>query len=134
VQLELLGTPATPRAGTESNAAPFVFHPRIKTAAGGPDVSISAAVAGVRTVTVGIAPPVGKDQRAVLLLNEPVAANPRAFSAVAQPRANDADPVVFDVRGLATGTVLLVRVQVDGAESVLDVAGGAFAGPQVTVP
>jgi hypothetical protein len=38
------------------------------------------------------------------------------------------------VRGLITGTVLLVRVQVDGAESPLDVEAGAYAGPKVTVP
>ena len=50
-------------------------------------------------------------------------------------RPNDADPVVFQVRGLAAGTVLLVRVQVDGAESPLTVAAdGTYDGPKVTVP
>lgn len=131
VQLRLLGSPVAPHAGTESNVAPFVLRPRITL---GPN-PISAATDGVSTVTVGIDPQAGAEQRSVLLLNEPVALNPRAFSAVAERRATDADPVVFKVRGLATGTVLLVRVQVDGAESLLQAgADGVYDSPQVTVP
>ncbi len=134
VQLQLLGTPPTLHAGTESNVAPFVLRPRIKKVGPEPDVTISAAVDGVRTVTVGIEPRVGAEQRVVLLLNELVAANPRAHSAVAERRANDTDPVVFKLRGLNPGTAFLVRVQVDGAESLLDVVAGAYDGPKVTVP
>jgi hypothetical protein len=135
VQPQLLGTPPTPHAGSESNVAPFVLRPRIETVGPGPDVTFAAAVDGVRAVTVGIEPPVGAEQRVVLLLNEPGAANPRAFSALADRRLNDADPVVFQVRSLVTGTVLLARVQVDGAESPLHVAAdGSYDGPQVTVP
>jgi len=135
VQPRLLGTPPTPHAGTESNVAPFVLRPRIGTVGGNPDVTIPAAVDGVRAVTVGIEPRVGAEQRVVLLLNEPVALNPRSFSALAERRVNDTDPVVFKVRGLAAGTALLVRVQVDGAESPLHAAAdGTFDGPRVTVP
>jgi hypothetical protein len=135
VQPQLLGTPPIPHAGSESNVAPFVLRPRIKTAGTGPDVTFAAAVQGVRAVTVGIEPPVAAGQRVVLLLNEPGAAIPRAFSAVADPRLTDAAPVVFQVGGLAAGTLLLVRVQVDGAESPLHVAAdGSYDGPQVTVP
>jgi hypothetical protein len=135
VQPQLLGAPPTPHAGAESNVVPFVLRPRIKTAGPGPDVTFAAAVDGVRAVTVGIEPPVVAGQRVVLLLNEPVTVNPRAFSALAERRLNDADPVVFQVRGLAAGTVLLVRVQVDGAESPLHAAAdGSYDGPQVTVP
>ena len=76
VQLQLLGTPPALHAGIESNVAPFVLRPRITTAGPDPDVTVSAAVDGVRTVTVGIEPPVGAEQRAVLLLNEPAAADP----------------------------------------------------------
>ncbi len=133
--LEVPPTPPTLHAGTESNVAPFVLRPRIKTVGSNPDVTIPAAVDGIRAVTVGIEPQVGAEQRAVLLLNEPVPLNPRAFSVLAERRENDADPVVFKVRGLAAGKVFLVRVQVDGAESPLHAAAdGAFDGPQVTVP
>jgi len=135
VQPRLLGTPPTPHAGTESNVTPFVLRPRIGTVGGNPDVTIPAAVDGVRAVTVGIEPRAGAEQRVVLLLNEPVALNPRSFSALAERRVNDTDPVVFKVRGLAAGTALLVRVQVDGAESPLHAAAdGTFDGPRVTVP
>jgi hypothetical protein len=138
VQLQLLGVPPTLptlHAGSESNVAPFVLRPRIKTVGPNPDVTLAAAVDGMRAVTVGIEPPVGAEQRVVLLLNEPGAANPRAFSALAERRSSDTDPVFFQVRGLAAGTALLVRVQVDGAESPLHVAAdGSYDGPQVTVP
>jgi hypothetical protein len=132
VQLQLLGSPLALHAGTESNVAPFVLRPRITSST----VSMEASPPDqFRTVTVGITPPVGAQQRVVLLLNEPAALNPRAFSAVAEKRENDPDTVVtFKVRGLAGGTDLLVRVQVDGAESLLTVAAdGTYDGPKVTV-
>jgi hypothetical protein len=141
VHFRSLGTPAVPHAGAESNAAPFVLRPRVKQVqpnpqvGPNPDVTISApATDGTRTVTVGIEPQVGQEQRVLLLLNEPATPNPKAFSAVAERRTSDADPVVFRVRGLVSGTTLLVRVQVDGAESLLGIVAGAYASPQVTVP
>jgi hypothetical protein len=132
VQPQLLGTPATLHAGSESNVAPFVLRPRITSST----VSMETSPPDkFRTITVGIAPPVGAQQRVVLFLNEPAALNPRAFSAVAEKRENDPDTVVtFKVPGLAGGTDLLVRVQVDGAESLLTVAAdGSYDGPKVTV-
>jgi hypothetical protein len=132
VQPQLLGTPATLHAGSESNVAPFVLRPRITSST----VSMETSPPDkFRTVTVGITPPVGVQQRVVLFLNEPAALSPRAFSAVAEKRENDPDTVVtFKVRGLAGGTDLLVRVQVDGAESLLTVAAdGTYDGPKVTV-
>jgi hypothetical protein len=132
VQPQLLGTPATLHAGSESNVVPFVLRPRITSST----VSMETSPPDkFRTVTVGITPRVGAEQRVVLLLNEPVAVNPpRAFSALAEPRTGDADAVLFKVRGLISGTVLLIRVQVDGAESLLTVAAdGTYDGPKVTV-
>ena len=136
-----MGTPPTLHAGTESNVAPFVLRPKIKKVPDpvtGPnhDVTISAATGGIRTVTVGIEPVVKKAQRVVLLLNllgDPVPlTDPRAFSAVAQPRDDDTDPVRFKLGGLPSDVPLLVRVQVDGAESPLEVAAdGTYAGPKV---
>lgn len=133
-----LGTPPALHAGTESNVAPFVLRPALKKPGPDYDVTISAPdLDGVRTVTVGIEPEVKKDRRIVLLLNllgDPVPpTDPRAFSAVAQPRDDDTDPVEFKLRGLKTGQELLVRVQVDGAESLLEMEDGAYAAPKVTV-
>lgn len=131
----LMGTPAKPHAGVESNVAPFVLHPRIKKRPDTtPDVSISAPTSGVRTVTVGIEPTVGKSQRVVLLLNEPVENAPKAFSAVNERRDADLDAIEFKLAGLEADKEFLVRVQVDGAESPLEVVGGAYAAPKVKVP
>jgi len=135
----LMGTPATPHRGFESNAAPFVLRPRLKTHTVGDtevaDGSVSAPDGdGFRTVAPVVEPQVAAGQRAVLLLNETSGATPRAFSAVAERRAGDADPLEFRIRDLGPGTYL-ARVQVDGAESpLLPKVDGGFAGPVVNVP
>jgi hypothetical protein len=138
VQRRLMGTPPKPHAGAESNVAPFVLRPQITKTGANPDVTFGAPDPhGVRLVTVGIAPQVGAAQRVVLLFNllgEPAAGAPRAFSAVAERRALDTDPVQFKLGDLPAATPLLVRVQVDGAESPLEVGNdGAYKGPQVTI-
>ncbi|MFL6293522.1 MAG: DUF4255 domain-containing protein, partial [Thermoanaerobaculia bacterium] len=133
VHLRWLGTPPKLHTGTESNAAPFVLHPRVK------KTEISAAdpdptKKGIRTAKVELEPAVGKAQRVVLFLNELAATAPRAFSAVALRRENDTDPVEFHLFGVDPGMEFLVRVQVDGAESPLELKDGAYAGPKVTAP
>ncbi|MGQ9482686.1 MAG: DUF4255 domain-containing protein, partial [Chloroflexus sp.] len=94
------------------------------------------------TFTITLTPPVGKQQRVVLLLDEtppPVNRSPLsfAFALPARPAAlppNDTDDVLtFTTAGVPAGTYL-VRVQVDGAESQLAMSGGVFSGPTVTVP
>jgi hypothetical protein len=70
----------------------------------------------------------------VLLLNEADGKEPKAFSAVAEHRANDTDPVIFKLRGLVTNREFLVRVQVDGVESPLDLVDGVYGAPKVKVP
>jgi len=101
------------------------------------------------TITIGITPGFGSTQRAILLLNEVSATSgqplnhiPLAYSFRAVPRQQTwqavqlarqpgepggssveemaADHIVFAVTGLQPGTYL-VRVQVDGAESMLNV-------------
>jgi Pvc16 N-terminal domain len=132
VHLLWMGTPPALHSGTESNGAPFVLRPKIDSVATSPPTD------SVYTVTVGIDPEVKKEQRIVLLLNllgDPVPPTaPRAFSAASEPRDDDTDPVEFKLRGLPAGKELLVRVQVDGAESLLEKVDGAYANPRVTVP
>lgn len=138
--------------GVESNIAPFVLHPLI--------TQPVTATAGVVTVT--LKPVVSRPQRVVLLLNEfsatprqPGAPPARAYSFVAKPldqtwkdttgqvvpndvpgKFSDEDTtgtIKFSITGVAPGPYL-VRVQVDGAESVLDVdPSHRFSGPQVTI-
>ena len=127
--------------GVESNVAAFVLRPALTA-----DPTFDA---GKATVTLRLKPIVGRPQRAVLLLNEfsptprqPGAPPARAHSFIARPLdqtwkdssgqvvPNDdpgtfsdqdsTDTITFSIPGVAAGAYL-VRVQVDGAESVLEV-------------
>ncbi len=136
VHLLDLGTPPAPHRGFESNVAPFVLRPTLS----------SATVTGVTgtgtaprsaTVTVDADPAIGIDQRVVLLLD--AVAGAEAYSFPAPSRRLPADPVEVKVEGVSAGDYL-VRIQVDGAESLLDVETapgpdqGKFIGPTLTIP
>lgn len=125
------------RAGAESNAAPLVIRPVVT----GAVTATPGGTPGIVDVTVPLDPPIGKRQRVVLTLNEhhPSADRAgRAYTFVA-PTPDPAGPaamgtVTVPVRGVVAGTYV-IRVQVDGAESVLGVGGdGRYDAPQVTIP
>lgn len=145
----MMGTPPAEHRGTESNLAPFVLHPVIRRNTDGtPAITFAnaATTAGTRAadVRVLVDPPVGKTQRAQLLMNEanaPAGRAPRAYTFDAAPRNAAADPptansLMFRMRGVLPGAYL-VRVQVDGADSPLEVAAPpaepAYIGPKVTI-
>lgn len=136
IQPFLMGTPPVAHEGVESNAAPFVLRPTVA----GAVTSAPGGEPGVIDVTVPLDPPVRKPQRVVLLLNEfqPPATRSRfAYSFEAPSRNQPASPptvaaITFPTVGVQPAEYL-VRVQVDGAESVLGVDGtGQFASPRVT--
>jgi Pvc16 N-terminal domain len=115
-------TPSDVRRTFESNVAAFVLHPKLGAITGATD-----------KVTVPVDPPVRAGQRAVLLLSEVGKPKPASFTFALTATA-DASTVVFPIEAVPAGE-LLVRVQVDGAESVLAIDGeGLFAGPTVTIP
>jgi hypothetical protein len=124
----LMGTPPVEHRGFESNVVAFVLHPTItKDAADNYEVGISGVLpdtGGTRQglVTVMLDPLVGTRQRVVLLLNErdPAAPPAHAYSFEAQPRAADTDQVEFQIRRVMPAAYL-VRVQVDGAETGLEI-------------
>jgi hypothetical protein len=129
-----MGTPPVPHEGVESNAAPFVLRPTITGA-----VTVAAGGGGV-DVSVPLTPDIGKAQRVVLLLNEfqpPTTRTPIAYTFQAPSRNQPASPatvstIVVPTVGVEPGDYL-VRVQVDGAESLLAVDGsGQLATPRVT--
>ena len=144
----LMGTPPVPHRGVESNLEAFVLRPIINPvtivfASGSGPPAISG------TVTVSVNPPVGDEQRVVLLLNQlvpasspPVEAKSESYSFLAPSRIPVSPPagppgssqtIATPVQGMKAGTYL-VRLQVDGAESVLDTdANGRFSSPQVTI-
>ncbi len=143
-----MGEPPELRLAGQSNVVPVVVHPRIRPDGGGHLVSISDVTndpdgnrSGVIDVTVD--PPVGLRQQVAVLLNALGAAG-ESFSFFDDRRDSPGAPEVtntLDVAftGLPAGDYL-VRVQVDGAESPLDVetapgpAQGTYTAPRVTVP
>jgi hypothetical protein len=125
VQDILFGTPADPHEGFASNVAPFVLHPTVSA----PSVNAAGTV-----VTVDVDPPLRERQRATLLLNSLTGDPPAAHSVTLPPATGNVPQLAFPVSGVAAGPYLL-RVQVDGAESLLDLdpASPGF-GPRVTFP
>ncbi len=142
-----MGTPLAAHRGVESNVAAFVLHPTIKKnlGTGNYEINISnlqIAGDGTRSAQVAVKfyPEVGKTQQAMLLLNEfhpPSNRAARAYSFEAPSRNQPATPesaeeITFDISGVRAGSYL-VRVQVDGAQSVLGINLGEYDSPQVTL-
>ena len=117
------GFPSEPHRGMESNVAAFILSPQITTP---PPI----AAARNTTLTLAIEPPVGRAQRAALLVGS------GTISIPARPAPGpDTTPTLdFPIPAdFTTGTQLL-RVQIDGAESPLEVDGsGQFVSPTVTI-
>jgi hypothetical protein len=129
-----LGTPNEPHRGFESNVAAFVLAPRITTTPAAPGDPLDATRGSA--LVLDIDPPVRWSQQVRLLLGErtvtrpplppPAPGDPPTAASVSVPI-----PADFPV-----GTYLL-RVQVDGAESALDVSADPnnpqYVGPRVKV-
>jgi hypothetical protein len=131
-----MGSPLVPHTGTESNVLAFLLRPVIV----GPVTALAAQI------KVKLSPLVTPTQKLRVLLNElapPVDQVPRAFSFSApvnngidiEGGETETDTVAFDYHGVPAGD-FLVRVQVDGAESVLqvDAVTKAFSKPKVSIP
>jgi len=126
-----LGTPADPHQGAESNLAAFILRPAIAVNLVDPVCTGSGeARRCAATVAIGFTPWVDKTQRVALLL-DPLSTSPgeqRPAYRFAAPTDNGitaADQtrtaqIQFPVQGVMPGNYL-VRVQVDGAESLPEV-------------
>jgi hypothetical protein len=137
-----MGMPESDRAVSESNVEAFIVRPKVDVSA----ASVSNhAVGGVTLctddLTINFVPSVGALQRVRLLLNEsnPPSHRPaRAYQFDAPFQATGASipTVVVRVREVAAGDYLL-RVQVDGAESLLaasaDPDNPLFVSPKVSI-
>jgi len=131
VQELLLGTPpvAHPGAGFASNVAAFVVAPKITTA--GP-----ITVAAGANLSLSVAPPVGREQRVELFVGDQSIPLPARDVNAPATTSN----LTFLIPAGATPGSYLLRVQVDGANSPLDVdtnpASATFnqyIGPTVTI-
>jgi hypothetical protein len=137
-------TPPVPHSAVESNVEAFILSPIITPNA--PTDVVASVVDGVNVksgnIKVEFNPNVGKTQRIILLLNEfnPPSNRPaRAYSFKATPGNGVVAPntetpsVTIAFTNVIPGDYL-VRVQADGAESVLAVDGsGKYATPKVTI-
>ena len=120
----LMGVPPFEHSGFESNVAAFVLRPRV-TAVAAPDST---------HVNVTLDPALRIGQRAVLLLNRVPGALPAAHVFTNRPATADTATPGFVVDGVAAGQYF-VRVQVDGAESPVDLdATSPTFGPTVVIP
>ena len=142
-----MGTPAVPHRGEESNVAPFVLRPLVRRKNDDPNETDWAVailppvgVGQPRRVEVKVHPVVGKRQHAELLLTDVTDPGRPAFLYAGHERSADTDTLEFDAPGLVAGRYL-VRVRVDGAESMLELeplAGDpddlVYAKPFVVVP
>ncbi len=137
VQPYVIGTPPTPHAGAESNVAAFFVHPKITV---DPPANVVGAGPQPRSadLTVHFVPDVEAGQKAVLMMNG-ISPGARSFSFRVDVSA-DVAQITFKPTGLDAGTYL-VRVQVDGAESLLDedadpmsATYGQWTGPKAVIP
>jgi hypothetical protein len=141
VHKRMMGTPEQPHPGIESNVVAFVLTPQITKTGGNYDVTKGAVTTETingqtvysADVTVKVKPVVGKDQRVLLLLNELTATDPHAYTFPVKPVTADTATLVFRVRRARPGTYL-VRIQVDGAESRLELVGNTYGKPVLTLP
>jgi hypothetical protein len=118
--------------GAASNEVVLLIRPTITQHGGVYDITVAGG-----TITVLVAPPVGRLQQAALLLVEAGAAQPASYTVAAHSRVSDANPttdtLAFPAAGIPGGQYL-VSVQVDGVASELIVgADGSFTGPLVTI-
>ncbi len=116
----LVGTPAEPRPGAESNIGPFVLRPtlsniQVTNLVGSGSDPVSA------DITLDVSPPIGPRQRVTLLLNTLAgAATPASYAFAAPGRSADTTALTIAVAGVVQDTYL-VRLQVDAASSPLTV-------------
>jgi hypothetical protein len=128
-------------SAVESNVAPFVLRPSITNVAIGA-VSGSGSSPRSTTFTLTIDPEVGRLQKGVMMLNEldpapgsAARAYTFAIASLDTAGAPESSPTIeVPVSGIAAGSYL-VRVQIDGAESLLELDGDDnYATPAETIP
>lgn len=131
VQKLLLGNPAVPHNGFESNVIPFVLRPVVTNVSKANVVDKGGGLFSVK-FTVTLTPQVGTTQRAILVLNSVPGTNPPvAWSFVSDSHtAAVTDTLTFSSSEVVvSAATYLISVQIDGAQSVVD-----GTSPQITIP
>lgn len=126
-------TPMEPDRAIASNVLPFVLCPQI---VGKPEIldlwgNEEELYGAEFQVQVDLT--IGRDQRVLLFLNERSSNNPVGYIFTAKPRDEPIDTVVFPILDVKGGEYL-IRVQIDGAESPLEVDGDrGYVSPCVVI-
>jgi Pvc16 N-terminal domain len=107
------------RRALESSAVAFILRPLI-TGLQLDQVAGEGEELRDANLSVTLNPMVGKTQRVVLMLNEVSQREPMAYTFTSDAREADGNQVTVRLQSIRAGTYL-VRVQVDGAESLLEV-------------
>lgn len=136
----LMGSPPVPHLGITSNVAAFVLRPKIASALVN---GLTVLPSGLRSAVLRLqlAPAVNDSQQVVLILNEfhpPDGRDALMYAFAGPSRATSSPPGAVEIIDVPISEVesgtYVVRVQIDGAESPLDVgADGRFSGPQVVI-
>jgi hypothetical protein len=137
-----ISTPERDYRYVESNVAAFVLRPTITGVITLSNVQENGRV--ITVATVPVSPEIAPNQRVVLLLNQRPGANPSADLAAYQFTApavtTECSSIAIPIDRIPAGEYL-VRLQVDGAESLLTVdpdpespTFNQYNGPTVTIP
>jgi hypothetical protein len=135
--LRPMGTPLLDHAGVESNVAPLVVTPQITKTLLVYDITPGAVTnepdgTHSRDVAIKVDPPVEADQRVSLLLNE-LGGGTHAYTFPDDPRTGaPTNALTIHASHVFPGQYL-VRVQIDGADSPLDVTGTTYSDPKATL-
>jgi uncharacterized protein DUF4255 len=124
IEMLSIGTPPESLPAFESNVAAFVLRP-----------AFTFGATSTTQINVNVTPLVRKGQRSVLLLDNVPGGPPASFSFLSNPEVAAADTasLKFDLTSVGSGDYF-VRIQVDGAESVIDLdPASAHFGPKVTL-
>ncbi len=124
IEMLSIGTPPDSLPAFESNVAAFVFRP-----------TFTFGATSTAQINVNVTPLVRKGQRSVLLLDKVPGGTPASFSFLSSPEVAAADTasLKFDLTGVGSGDYF-ARIQVDGAESVIDLdPASVHFGPKVTL-
>jgi len=115
-----------------SNVMPFVLCPQIVGEAEVSDLWNSDDLYSAE-LTLAVDLTVGSKQQALLFLNQRSNSNPMNYIFAAKLREGDTDTMVFRILNVKAGEYL-VRVQIDGAESPLEVdTDTGYVGPSVEI-
>lgn len=148
VHFRLMGEPPQPRLAAQSNVVPLVVSPQLQPLAANAVHDVAADPdTGLRSGAIGVSvePPVGNRQHVTLLLNAVPGGTGESYVFEDERRDAEGEPeettdLDLPFAGVAAGDYLL-RVAVDGAETVLEVgtvsgsaSEGQYVGPVVTVP